>query len=68
LQNFRRATLGFVAQAFQQLSGINLISYYAAYIYENSIGLSPFLSRLLAALNGQSGSCELLLSVSWMKS
>ena len=37
---------------FQQISGINIITYYAATIFENSIGLSPFLSRLLAALNG----------------
>lgn len=35
-----------------QISGINIITYYAATIFENNIGLSPFLSRLLAALNG----------------
>jgi hypothetical protein len=37
---------------FQQISGINLITYYAANIYENEIGLSGFLSRILAACNG----------------
>lgn len=37
---------------FQQISGINLITYYAANIYENSIGMTPFMSRVLAACNG----------------
>jgi hypothetical protein len=37
---------------FQQISGINLITYYAAPIYEQHIGLSPFISRVLAACNG----------------
>ena len=36
---------------FQQISGINLITYYAAVIYKG-LGMSDFLSRLLAALNG----------------
>jgi len=35
-----------------KISGINIITYYSATIFEQSIGLSPFLSRLLAALNG----------------
>jgi hypothetical protein len=30
----------------------NLITYYAAVIYENEIGLTPFISRILAACNG----------------
>lgn len=50
-RNFHRALLGYVNQMFQQISGINLITYYAATIYE-SIGLSGNLSRLLAAANG----------------
>lgn len=37
---------------FQQISGINLITYYAATIYQNEIGLSGFISRILAAANG----------------
>ena len=37
---------------FQQISGINLITYYAANIYETSIGMSGFMSRILAACNG----------------
>jgi sugar porter (SP) family MFS transporter len=51
-RNFHRVCLAYVNQVFQQISGINLITYYAANIYENSIGLSPFLSRILAAANG----------------
>ncbi|KAI5475982.1 hypothetical protein MNV49_000541 [Pseudohyphozyma bogoriensis] len=51
-QNFRRAAISFLAQAFQQLTGCNLITYYATTLFEDSIGLSPFLSKLLAACNG----------------
>ncbi|ROW10272.1 hypothetical protein VMCG_01923 [Cytospora schulzeri] len=50
-RNFHRTVLGYVNQMFQQISGINIITYYAATIFLR-IGLSPFLSRLLAALNG----------------
>ncbi|KAK2785121.1 hypothetical protein FQN52_008607 [Onygenales sp. PD_12] len=51
-RHFHRVVLAYVNQMFQQISGINLITYYAAVIYENSIGLSGFLSRILAACNG----------------
>ncbi|KAH9867505.1 hypothetical protein IAQ61_008099 [Plenodomus lingam] len=51
-RNLHRTTLAYVNQMFQQISGINLVTYYAATIFENSIGLSPFLSRLLSACNG----------------
>ncbi|KAL9623941.1 MAG: hypothetical protein Q9160_001933 [Pyrenula sp. 1 TL-2023] len=51
-RRFHRVVLGYVNQMFQQISGINLITYYAATIYENEIGLTPFLSRVLAACNG----------------
>ena len=51
-RNFHRAVLGYVNQMFQQISGINLITYYAATIYENNIGLTGFVSRILAACNG----------------
>ena len=37
--------------ALQNPSGINLITYYAAKIY-SGLGMSPFMARLLAALNG----------------
>ncbi|KAF2016647.1 general substrate transporter [Aaosphaeria arxii CBS 175.79] len=51
-RNFHRTALGYVNQMFQQISGINIITYYAATIFETNIGLSSFLSRLLAACNG----------------
>ena len=51
-RHFHRTVLAYVNQMFQQISGINLITYYAATIYQTYVGLSPFLSRLLAACNG----------------
>lgn len=50
-RNLHRTLLAYFNQVFQQISGINLITYYAAVIYSN-LGMSDFLSRLLAALNG----------------
>ncbi|KAJ4984323.1 hypothetical protein SVAN01_10164 [Stagonosporopsis vannaccii] len=51
-QNFRRTLLGIAAQFFQQICGINLITYYATFVFENSLGFGPDMSRLLAAANG----------------
>lgn len=51
-QNMRRMWLGIVAQAAQQMCGINLITYYATFLFENSLGFGPSMSRLLAAANG----------------
>ncbi|KAL2203871.1 hypothetical protein CC79DRAFT_1278758 [Sarocladium strictum] len=51
-QNLRRTLLGIFAQFFQQICGINLITYYATFLFENSLGFGPSMSRLLAALNG----------------
>jgi sugar porter (SP) family MFS transporter len=51
-QNLRRATLGMVAQFFQQICGINLVTYYSTMIFENSLGFGPAMPRLLAACNG----------------
>ncbi|OTB05179.1 hypothetical protein M426DRAFT_57113 [Hypoxylon sp. CI-4A] len=50
-RNFHRTMLAFVNQMFQQISGINLITYYAPVIY-GSLGMSGFMARLLAAVNG----------------
>ncbi len=50
-RNLHRAILAYGSQLMQQVTGINLITYYAAVIYKG-LGLSPFLARLLAALNG----------------
>lgn len=51
-RNFHRVVLAYVNQVFQQISGINLITYYAPTIYESEIGMGPTLSRILAACNG----------------
>ena len=51
-QNLRRTLLGVAAQFFQQICGINLITYYATFLFENSLGFGPSMSRLLAAFNG----------------
>ncbi|PCH41296.1 sugar transporter [Wolfiporia cocos MD-104 SS10] len=50
-QNFRRAFLGVVNQCFQQISGINLITYYATLLFQR-LGLSDTKSRIVAAANG----------------
>ncbi|KAG8216402.1 general substrate transporter [Butyriboletus roseoflavus] len=55
-QNFRRASLGVINQCFQQITGINLITYYAvsllSHCCSNSLGLSDVTSRIIAAANG----------------
>ena len=50
-RTLHRTIIAYVNQMFQQISGINLITYYAAKIYSD-LGMSPLMSRLLAALNG----------------
>ncbi|KZO96920.1 general substrate transporter [Calocera viscosa TUFC12733] len=50
-QNFRRACLGIVNQCFQQISGINLITYYATLLFQR-LGLNDVNSRIIAACNG----------------
>ncbi|KAI0429252.1 hexose carrier protein [Xylaria sp. FL1042] len=49
---FHRTLLGIGGQFMQQLSGINLITYYAPVIFQQSVGLSHNLSLLLAGFNG----------------
>lgn len=51
-RHFHRTVLAYVNQMFQQISGINLITYYAATIYQNSLGFDGVTSRLFAACNG----------------
>ena len=51
-RHLHRTILAYVNQMFQQISGINLITYYAAAIYQGQIGLEPTVSRILAAANG----------------
>ena len=51
-RHFHRVALAYVNQMFQQISGINLITYYAATIYESNIKMGKLESRALAAANG----------------
>uniref|UniRef100_A0A060T5U5 ARAD1B10296p n=1 Tax=Blastobotrys adeninivorans TaxID=409370 RepID=A0A060T5U5_BLAAD len=51
-RHFHRLNLAFWNQCFQQISGINLITYYAATIYQDSLGMTGRLPLLLAACNG----------------
>ncbi|TQV93631.1 sugar transporter [Cordyceps javanica] len=51
-QNLRRTLIGVAAQFAQQFCGINLVTYYATFLFENSLGFGPEMSRLLAAANG----------------
>ncbi|KAK0314612.1 hypothetical protein LTR01_001436 [Friedmanniomyces endolithicus] len=50
----RRLLLGMAAQAMQQLSGINVTSYYLPTVLIVSVGLSNRMARLLAACNSVS--------------
>ncbi|TFK49307.1 general substrate transporter [Heliocybe sulcata] len=50
-QNFRRAATGVVCQAVQQLTGINLVSYYATVLFQR-LGMNGVDSRIVAACNG----------------
>ncbi|KAK2781292.1 hypothetical protein FQN53_000636 [Emmonsiellopsis sp. PD_33] len=47
-----RTLLGVGVQLMQQLSGINVITYYAPVIFQKSVGLSHDMSLLLAGFNG----------------
>jgi sugar porter (SP) family MFS transporter len=48
-KHFHRSMLAIWSQAMQQLSGTNLITYYATSIYEESIGLSAVNARVVGA-------------------
>ncbi|KAK2841583.1 hypothetical protein FQN49_006116 [Arthroderma sp. PD_2] len=45
----RRMILGAWMQAMNQVSGINVTSYYMSYVFIHALNLSPLLSRILAA-------------------
>lgn len=50
--NLWRASIGFTAQAFQQLGGINLVTYYATIVFEQSLGFDPTMSRFMTGWLG----------------
>ncbi|KAJ5437888.1 uncharacterized protein N7458_008886 [Penicillium daleae] len=49
---FYRTLLGMGGQMMQQISGINLITYYATVIFEESVGMDHNTALLLAGFNG----------------
>ncbi|KAL4738458.1 general substrate transporter [Aspergillus similis] len=51
-RHFHRTVLAYVNQMFQQISGINLITYYIPVVLENQLGMSLQNSRLISACNG----------------
>lgn len=51
-RSFHRVLLGLWSQIMQQITGINLITYYAGTIFESYIGMNALNSRILAACNG----------------
>jgi len=51
-KHFHRAMLASFSQVMQQITGINLITYYAGTIYESYLHMSPIPSRIIAACNG----------------
>ncbi|CAG8946764.1 unnamed protein product [Penicillium salamii] len=51
-RHFHRTMLAYVNQMFQQISGINLITYYIPTLLESQVGLDATTSRLIAACNG----------------
>ncbi|PGH20429.1 hypothetical protein AJ80_03575 [Polytolypa hystricis UAMH7299] len=53
----RRMILGAWMQAMNQISGINITSYYMSYVFINALGISELLARILAA----AGSVDYLL-------
>lgn len=51
-RNLRRTLLSIGAQIMQQLTGINLVTYYAPVVLQNSLNLSHHLSLLLGGIMG----------------
>ncbi|QIW94534.1 hypothetical protein AMS68_000052 [Peltaster fructicola] len=50
--NLWRVSVACASQAFQQIGGINLVTYYATVLFENSLGFDGTLSRFLTAWLG----------------
>ncbi|KAH0287531.1 general substrate transporter [Aureobasidium namibiae CBS 147.97] len=50
--NLWRASIAFASQAFQQIGGINLVTYYATVVFEDSLGFDPTFARLLTGVLG----------------
>ncbi|KAH9809539.1 general substrate transporter [Teratosphaeria destructans] len=50
--NLWRASVACASQAFQQIGGINLVTYYATNVLEMSLGFSPTLARFMTGWLG----------------
>ncbi|KAK7206462.1 general substrate transporter, partial [Myxozyma melibiosi] len=50
-KHFHRTALAIGILTLQQLGGINIVSYYAAFIYEKSVHLSALNSKIIAAVS-----------------
>ncbi|KAF7197786.1 Sugar transporter STL1 [Pseudocercospora fuligena] len=50
--NLWRLSVACLSQAFQQLGGLNLVTYYATTVFESSLGFGPELSRLMTGCLG----------------
>jgi MFS family permease len=62
-KTFHRVAMGVFIQSAQQISGINLVSTYANKILQESFGLDPATSHLIAAMGGLEYALCSLLSV-----
>lgn len=62
-RHFHRTMLAYVNQMFQQISGINLITYYIPTLLEDQVGLDPIISRLISACNGTEYFLASLISI-----
>ena len=51
-RHLHRVILAYVNQMFQQISGINLITYYIPNVLQSQVGLPDLLSRIIAGANG----------------
>ena len=51
-RHLHRVVLAYVNQMFQQISGINLITYYIPTVLENQVGIQGTLSRIISGANG----------------
>ncbi|KAK8237070.1 general substrate transporter, partial [Phyllosticta capitalensis] len=47
-----RSLIAFCSQAFQQIGGLNLVTYYATTVFEDSLGFDAELSRLMTGCLG----------------
>ncbi|KIY01121.1 uncharacterized protein Z520_02673 [Fonsecaea multimorphosa CBS 102226] len=63
LKTRSRTILAVSIQIMSQFTGINVITYYATSIFQNEIGLSPFMSRILSGALGTDSFISGMISV-----